>query len=249
MASVMKMTADEVVATLKHNARDYKHPPKNQEINADLSDLNYHLTPESHGRSAAEAKDYYKQRLSEIYVYGRKDVITLCQWVCTAPADLSPEQEKDFFKETYKYLNSLYGEVNCVQAVVHYDEGIRDPEGKVLFGKGHLHYAFIPAITNDKYGIDGKCGPTASSSYEEKLGANQLIRISTLREFHPAYQAWLDRAGVKCKVHTGITGGKNRTVKDLKKETKAMLQERERVREWGRSDSWGREKEVSVWDR
>ena len=37
-------------------------------------------------------------------------------------------------------------------------------------------------------------------------------------------------AGIKCTVHSGVTGGKNKTVEQLKTETKELLKEREHSR-------------------
>lgn len=245
MASVIKMTAGQVPGLLRHNTRELFYPAQNEEIDPNLTHLNYNLGPYE---GAKESKSYYKQRLSEVYVYGRKNVITACQWVCTAPKDLPQEEEEKFFQETYNFLNSLYGRENCIQCTVHYDEGIRDKDGQIIEGRPHLHYVFIPAIENEKFGVEGKNGPLASSYFHEKLGANQVIRRRTLHEFHPKYQAWLDDAGVNASVHTGITEGKSRTVKELKRETKAIMNEREKELEWGHSDAWGLERSLE-WTR
>ena len=94
---------------------------------------------------------YYQKRLSEIYVFGRSDVVTACEWVVTAPKDLRPDQYDAFFRASYAFLNSLYGEQNCIQAVVHNDEGVKDSAGHIVQGKAHMHYLFIPAVKNQKY--------------------------------------------------------------------------------------------------
>lgn len=245
MASIIKMTAGQVSGALRHNTREQPFPAKNEDINSELTNRNYHLTP---FRTAKEAKAVYNSRLKEIYVYGRKDIITACQWCCTAPKDLPVEEEKQFFEETFNFLNSLYGSRNCVQCVVHYDEGVRDNDGNLLAGRPHLHYIFIPSVKNEKFGEMGKCGPLASSGFEEKLGANRLIRKSTLTEFHPKYQAWITHAGINATVRSGVTNGKSRTVEELKRETKAIMNEREKEREWGHSDAWGHERS-SEWTR
>lgn len=296
MAAVEKYTAASVSYELRHNTREDPHPSSNKEIDPERTNMNYHL--DNHGKTAREAKDYYNIRMKEVYCYNRADVNTICQWVCTAPKDLSPEQETAFFRETYNYLNSLYGEKNCIQAIVHKDEGVKDVDGNIVEGQAHLHYVFIPVVDNPKFSATEKSAydekladysklkitartthmkfnkrepVRKASTYEEKICADQLIRTKTLREFHPNYQKWLDKAGVKATVHSGVTGGKNRTVSQLKEETKdklrikeleielekqislnrelsaALDREREKPLEvdvWGdRADAWGDDKE------
>ena len=36
----------------------------------------------------------------------------MCSWVVTAPKDLDPKQQDDFFKESYKFLENRYGKEN-----------------------------------------------------------------------------------------------------------------------------------------
>ena len=44
-------------------------------------------------------------------------------WIVTAPKDLPMSEMENFFRVTYEFLAERYGEKNCVQAVVHNDEG------------------------------------------------------------------------------------------------------------------------------
>ena len=254
MASVEKYTAGSVSYELRHNTREDPHPSSNKEIDPERIHLNYHL--DDHGETAREARDYYNARMKELSCYDRKDINTICQWVCTAPKDLPKEQEEAFFRETYNYLNSLYGEKNCIQAVVHRDEGVKDREGNVVEGQAHLHYIFIPVVENPKFDPAEKAAyfekvekfeelrsearshhepfnrkePVRKvSTYEEKVCADQVIRTRTLREFHPNYQEHLNKAGIHATVHSGVTKGKSRTVSQLKEATKEHLAEKARL--------------------
>ncbi len=296
MASVEKYTASSVSYELRHNTREDPHPSSNKEIDPERTHLNFHL--DDHGETAREARDYYNARMKELSCYDRKDINTICQWVCTAPKDLPPEQEEAFFKETYEYLNDLYGERNCVQAIVHKDEGVKDREGNIVEGQAHLHYIFIPVVENPKFDSAEKAAyfekvekfeelraearkhhepfsrkePVRKvSTYEEKVCADQVIRRRTLQEFHPSYQKWLDEHGISARVYTGVTGGANKTVDELKEKTKGELLEKERALNkelesklekqvaqgkttdaWGRdraTDAWGRERAADVWGR
>ena len=231
MASLDKYIAKSVVKVLEHNTREFDRPAKNKEIDHSRSHLNYSLTPPDRGVTAADAKEYYDQRIQEVYCYGRSDLKTLCQWVITAPKDLKPEDEKSFFKETYNYLNSLYSERNCIQAVVHYDEGVKNKEGIVIEGRPHLHYTFIPVVENKKYMKPNKKGNiTESAHYKEKVCCNELINKYHLTNFHPRFSEWLKSKNIQCTVHSGITGGMNRTVAELKLKTKERELEKEQTR-------------------
>ena len=70
---------------------------------------------------------------------------------------------------------------------------------------------------------------TAASKFKEKICANDLITKAHLQQFHPNYQKWLNDRGIKCTVHSGVTGGKNRKVEELKEKTRKLELEKERA--------------------
>ena len=225
MARVEKYTHSSVIYELRHNFRESPKPSKNIDIDTTRSFLNYSLHPSSHGCSAVECKHYYDQRLAEVYHYRRADIKTMCQWIVTAPQDLKAEDRKLFFRETYNFLNGLYGEKNCISAIVHFDEGIKDKSGNVFVGQPHLHYLFIPVVANNKYMKKNKKGHlTTMSVYEEKVCANELLTKNHLKLFHKNFSQFLKSKHIKCSVYSGITNGKNRSVKDLKTETREFLE-------------------------
>lgn len=190
MASVQKFTHSAVVNQLRHNLRETANP-SNPDIDSSRSGDNYTLSPDR----AVSAYSYYQERKDQLYCYGRADVKTLAGWVVTAPRDLPAGQHRAFFRESYNFLENRYGRDNTVLAVVHQDES----------GAPHLHYNFIPAVPDRKHG-------------GEKICANDVLNPRELRDFHPALQKHLRDAGINAKVHTGVTGGMNRTVKELKQE-------------------------------
>ena len=106
MASMEKYTDNQVLYKLKHVTRESGKLPSNIDIDHAQSAKNYSLTPSDRGTTAAENRRYYNQRIKEVYKYGRSDVNTAVQWVITAPKNLPAEQEKAFFLESYRYLNS-----------------------------------------------------------------------------------------------------------------------------------------------
>nr|CDL65628.1 unnamed protein product [uncultured bacterium] len=226
MASIQKYTHGEVVYMLRHNARECPRAASNADIDPARTPNNYTLLPDR--AAASSCRDYYRQRLGEIYHMQRKDIVTACQWVITVPTDLAAEQERDFFECTMDYLNNLYGEQNCIQAVVHRDEGVKDRDGNIIAGRAHLHYLFLPVVANDKYMQPNKHGNiTAKAQYTHKLCANDLINRRHLQQWHTDYQQWINDAGITATVQSGVTGGRNKTVEMLKSETKMRSLERE----------------------
>lgn len=214
MAKLTKYTA--IVAISKHNAREVE-VSSNPDIDTERTALNYSLVPEGRGgaqpdrgRSSKEARAYAKKRLNEVYKYNRKDVVVACEWVVTAPKDMKPNQEEDFFKATYDFLNSKYDERNCIQAIVHKDEA----------GQPHLHYLFTPVVKNEKYQQPNRFGNiTGSALFEEKLCANDLIDRRHLQHWHEDLQKWLDDRNIQATVKNGVTEGSGKTVAELKRET------------------------------
>ena len=211
MASVKKFTESAVVNQLRHIERTIAHP-ENMDIDKDRTVQNYSLLPQR-GISSYE---YYRQRKSELYCYNRADVKVMAGWIVTAPKDLPMSEMEKFFNVTYEFLSERYGEKNCVQAVVHNDEG----------GQPHIHFLFIPAAADKKHG-------------GEKICANDVLNKAELRNFHSALQKCLLDHGVQANILTGITKtqGGNRTVRELKQEN---TKNRWHSREYDKTEERGR---------
>ena len=211
MASVKKFTESAVVNQLRHIERTIAHP-ENMDIEKDRTVQNYSLLPQR-GISSYE---YYRQRKSELYCYNRADVKVMAGWIVTAPKDLPMSEMEKFFNVTYEFLSERYGEKNCVQAVVHNDEG----------GQPHIHFLFIPAVADKKHG-------------GEKICANDVLNKTELRNFHSALQKYLLDHGVQANILTGITKtqGGNRTVRELKQEN---TKNRWHSREYDKTEERGR---------
>lgn len=144
----MKMAAYESIsgspkARLEHNLREKKNY-LNEDINKEKTDQNYALTPADHGKTATECMAYFRTIMNNIY-HRSGSTITCAEWVCTAPTDLSKDQQKEFFESTYQFLNNvLFGgdDSKCILAQVHHDEA----------GLPHMHYIFtFPTVDNSKY--------------------------------------------------------------------------------------------------
>ena len=214
MASVKKFTESAVVNQLRHIERTIAHP-ENMDIEKDRTVQNYSLLPQRE----ISSYEYYRQRKSELYCYNRADVKVMAGWIVTAPKDLPMSEMEKFFNVTYEFLSERYGEKNCVQAVVHNDEG----------GQPHIHFLFIPAAADKKHG-------------GEKICANDVLNKAELRNFHSALQKCLLDHGVQANILTGITKvqGGNRTVRELKQEnTKNRWHSREYDKTEERGRRWG----------
>lgn len=251
MASVQKFTEGAVRNQLRHNAREIADS-SNHDIEPSLSKYNYTLTPDHNGLSDY---DYYQQRKSELYVWNRSDIKVLAGWVVTLPREITdPEQQREFFRVTYDFLEARYGRENVVQATVHMDEGKREKvfdrwgqpvlndDGsqatRVVYGQPHLHFCFIP-VSSDS---------SSAHPQSEKICAKEVLNRHELQHFHSNLQSYLDAHGIDCKVLNGAVKdfGRNRTVAELKenyerdkelarlKEIERLYNSRERSQERGR---------------
>lgn len=238
MASVKKFTDAAVLSEIRHNKRQIIND-KNKDIDSALSYMNYSLTPE---RPISEY-EYYKQRKSELYCYNRADVKTLAGWIVTAPKELEkPEDIKLFFTSTADFLMKRYGTKNTISIECHYDEGkrekIRDrwteeiikdetgnPMTKLVHGRPHLHFLFIPACPDLK----------KNHMQSEKICANDVLNKKDLQRFHTDLQKFLrehNSPGAE-GIITGSTKaqGRNYTVEEMK-EHYEINKELERLRKF-----------------
>lgn len=221
MAALVKYTATEIDNHLKHNTREFTNAdgsPKNPDIYGELTSKNRCLhpsdrVPTKEGQTEAQkCKAYYRERMKELYHMKRADLVCAAEWCCTCPKEITdPAEQERFFDATYRFLNSKYGEENCIQCVIHYDEGIRDKDGNRVLGSPHLHYMFIPTVKVTDTNPEHK-----QSQYDEKVNAKGLLTKTHLGRFHNEYQAFIDKEGINGRVLNGATGGKNRTVEELK---------------------------------
>ncbi|MCR5357168.1 MAG: hypothetical protein K6E63_07165 [Lachnospiraceae bacterium] len=215
MASIDKHGAD-TLYFIRHNVRQLppEKAPSNLEIDPERTKDNTSLVKrwEHDEKRAKEINDYRKKIEDEIFHYNRKDLVRSVEVVITLPADCPPEQEEAFFKESYNYVVSTLpmGEKCVFLAEVHRDEGKIQKDGvTVIESPPHMHIMYVPGVPDTKH--DG---------YDFKLCADHLTKRAQLKQFHPKFQKWLDDAGIKATVHSGVTGGQNVSVSELKQLTK-----------------------------
>jgi hypothetical protein len=202
MAHLEKHTMTQTKSIDKHcNNKDTRD--RQDHIDHDKTKDNYNLM-----RRDLEPKEYFEQRMGELYHLDREDLKVTADWVVTLPEGWKGD-EKEFFVETCDYLNTLYGSENCVFATVHLDEH-----------QPHMHYTFIP-VARDL---------NPSHTQEEKVCAKEVLTKEHLREFHPKLQEHLreripDREEKEIKVH----GIEKERVKDRSLEQYKTFQEQSRL--------------------
>lgn len=200
---------------LEHSDRGIDSPDthnhSNKNIDSSRTALNYDLK-NRHGQTAYL---YYKNKIEKIAEYTkartgksiRKDAVTLCSWIVTAPKDLPDEKLRPFFENIYAWFSERYGEDNVVTASVHMDEV-----------QPHIHFQFVPIIEKD--GI-------------RKLCAKDMETPTTLKNAHLQLQQYLEQK-LDCDVNllNGATENGNKTVSELKTETLAkQIAEMKHIRE------------------
>ena len=240
MAAIAKY-ADVAAACriLYHNNRNvYDHSFSNPDIVPQLSKYNYSLSPIRN----VSAVEYFEKRLSEVYIYPRKDIIKMAEIICTLPEEISLDDldaQRDFFAHTYNFLADRYGgpdQINVLSCTVHVDEGIRKPAvnrftGEVIYnedgsmkmelvsGRPHLHFDFVPGvdinISNEK--AKKRYDPKIEN-YTQKLCASEVLSLKDYKHLHNDWQNYLFEHGVDVIVHSGRTKkqGGNITVEQYK---------------------------------
>ena len=173
---------------------DYIHF-RNRDIDHDRTHLNYNLGP---SREITQSQ-FMRNKLNELYCLNRADVKVLCDWVITKPTDLKEEDTQKFFEASYSFLKEKFcphlGYEAIVSSYVHMDETTP-----------HMHFAFIPAVPDEKHG-----------GY--KISSDKLTSREVLLKTHPEFQKYIEEKGLECTVQSFITKEGNKTIEELKVQT------------------------------
>jgi hypothetical protein len=200
MANMQKYTRGQIGGLARHYERGQKEDGSyydfgNQEIDINLTHLNYNLAPERDGGQLS----FINRRTSEVRCHNRADVNVMCSWVITTPKNLADNEHKLFFQEAYSFLNQRYAagsDKNVISAYVHMDESTP-----------HLHYAFVPVVHDKKKGID-------------KVSAKIAIDRVDLQKFHQDLeQHMLGVFGREIGILNDATKEGNKSIDELKRGT------------------------------
>ena len=191
MANYAKFTKGAMGHMLRHYERAKDENGEyikfgNQDIDPSRTHLNYNLAPEHN------QLQFIHDRLDEVYCMKRKDVNVISTWVVTAPKDLDPNREDDFFKAAYAFLEKKYGKENVVSAYVHKDEK-----------SAHMHFCFMPVVADQKRGF--------------KVSAKECVTLKDLQYFHEEMQHHMIRQGLSCSIVNEATVEGNKSIKELKR--------------------------------
>lgn len=191
MAHAEKFKRAGVFAVIAHCERNSSITLSNQNINKDLSHLNYNLFEAKHTNQTHE---YVFEKMKELSAK-RKDIVAMVSWIVTLPKEVKEEDTDKFFKIVFDYLINKYGEKNTVGAFVHKDETTP-----------HLHFLFLPIIEHN-----GK----------EKFRCKDIINRANLKSFHADLNKHVSTLlGYECGIFNGITeeiGEDFKSVHELKK--------------------------------
>lgn len=204
MAHLIKSTRGATGGLTRHFERYKNKDGKyihfgNQEIDINKCHLNYNLAEEKN------QMEFIKNRTSEVICLNRKDVNIMCSWIITLPEDIKNREEQDlFFKESYSFLENLYGKENVISSFVHLDETTP-----------HMHFAFIPVVYD-------------KNKENYKVSAKELINRKHLQEFHPKLESHMTKIFNRdIGILNEVTKDGNKSIDELKrtsadKELKAL---------------------------
>ena len=159
---------------------------------------------------------------------------------------LNPEQEKAFFDGALNFVSERYGAENVVHNKIHYDEAgqphihiyvvprkeldhdqvhfkiNRKSKKAVKTESGRWEYQYKYKLDGNGARIEVKNYAKMSDYYDTKLSCMEIINPIELKHFHPDFAEYLRKNNLPGAdaVHTGVTGGKNISVKSMKEFTK-----------------------------
>ncbi len=212
MANKAAFSTNAVGSMIKHYTREpdpetgvYPEYPRKEgggHIDPEKTNSNYQIG-ECHNAA------WVHERLKNVYQrpQDRGKTGVMLDIVVTLPKDEPAENEKEFFQATYDSLVKQFGRKNnIVGAWVHLDEA-----------QPHLHFAFLPIV--DK---------TMKSRPEVTEGISQSAFFPTksaLRQMHETLQRDIsEKLGHRVAILNGVTQGKNKSISQLKAESREYLE-------------------------
>lgn len=162
---VQKMGGGSVKGIEIHDRREKEGiSHTNKDIDWEKTKLNYDLHPDQN----CNFNQAVKKRINELHLPKavRKDAVVMAQVLVTSDTDffknLSPNQTKKFFEDSYKFLCNRYGKENVVSATIHMDE--RTP---------HMHFNFVPVSADGR--LSAKSILTRQSLIEQQTAFYEKV--------------------------------------------------------------------------
>lgn len=206
---------------LDENIRDIEHPYSKDCIDPNLTHLNYRLDSCSDPHQAVKDAIARHEQVTGKKI--RKDANVMFSWVVTVPKDVRPEDQRDFFETTVKFLNQRYGFENCICASVHLDEPGARP---------HLHYDSIPVLPNGKLNCSKFIHRTdlitfhkdLNKAVDEALGYHVSVELDESKKVEKALSK------VPHELLGEVTAELDKRIGELNKEIDDLSDQKERLR-------------------
>ena len=225
MASIAKYKRSSTGRLFLHNNRkeDDGIEHANDGIDNSRTHENYHIKKGD--------TEEFQNRIAEVFVPDRKDIVVLCAIIVTMQKNVKPEDEKKFFCSVYDFYCNDFGEKNIINAVVHKDEGTP-----------HMHLDFIPVIkgdysyeiTNPFYEQMEKWKELHEGEEVERVCAYELLNREYFNSMHPRLSAYVEKdLGYEAEILNGATEHGNYSVLKLKALTlKKQIEELDEAKQY-----------------
>ena len=163
----------------------------------------------------------------------------------TVTGYLNPKEERQFFDGAVRFVSDRYGAENVVHNKIHYDEAgqphihiyvvprkeldhglvhykTQKTKEAIQTNTGRWEYKYRYKLDEKGEKIPIKNYAKMSDYYDKKLACKEIINSAELKHFHPDFAEFLRKNNLPGAdaVHTGVTGGKNISVKSMKEFTK-----------------------------
>lgn len=220
MANIGKVSRYKVKGTFAHCNRKQGDGinRSNMEIDYERTFLNYYLKEGS--------MSTFKDKMKDVYVStDRNDIVYLYETLVTLPKDCKEEDERKFFEAVYGFFCKDFGEEKIVNAVVHKDETTP-----------HIHIHSIPIVypdnprlsesTKQKFDRENASG----KHYTGILNAKACLSRDYFKDLHNRLSDYVEKAlGYKVEILNGATANGNKTIDELKAETRQKeIEEKEK---------------------
>lgn len=149
MIHITKYTQEEAPTIIAWITRRAKKP--HLVVERALTGKNWYIAPVGERPKEIvpeQVSDRYDERLRQIYIMNRTDIVTLADLMIARPADLPVALLPRFFTAAVEYAAIRYGNANVVAGCIHCDE----PETG-----SHVHILFVPARFDPRRGRDKAC--------------------------------------------------------------------------------------------
>lgn len=218
-------TSQEVKAMLRHCDKEERMTTNhsNKEINKTVTSKNEQFEDMSYKDSCK----LYDERIRKLDSFEgankRSDRVTCFGLGIPAPAEISADDEHDWFDNVYDIISNQYGDDNIIALYVHYDEihNYTDAEtGLERTSRAHMHVYVIPEI-------NGKLNGKKFSSKQNMMKLNNRIQKMTQECFGVDFMDGTKRKS-KAEVETLKNKSKQREMEKLESDLKARQEQLDR---------------------